>query len=97
MLAKHVQKCVTVAQTIARNIQKWTNAANCAGPVRKLAANVQKNAKMVALLPHNNVLMPVVPVQKNAKNTIMNIVSVVQKNAESAKKSAKRLLLKVIY
>ncbi len=46
---------------------------------------------------HNNVPMPAVPVPKNAKSMVMNIVSVVLKNVESAKQNAERLQLNVIY
>lgn len=93
MPVRHVQKPVTLAQTIARGIREWNNAANCAGLVLMPAANVQKNAEMEVLLQHNSVQMPVVPVQKNAKSMMMNIVSAVLKNAENAKQNAERLQL----
>jgi hypothetical protein len=45
--------------------------------------------------PHNNVLMPAVPVPKNAKSMTMNIVSAVLKNAGNVRQNVERLLLKI--
>ena len=97
MHVRHVQKSVTLVQTIARGFREWNNAANCAGLVLMPAANVLKNAELVILIQHNNVQMPVVPVQMNAKSMMMNIVSVALKNAENAKQNVERLQLKAIF
>ena len=96
MHVRHVQKSVTLVQTIARDIREWNNAANCAGFVLLPAANVLKNVEMVILLQHNNVQMPVGPVQTNVKSMMMNIVNIVLKNAENATKNVGRLQLKAI-
>ena len=96
MHVRHVQKSVTLVQTIARGFREWNNAANCAGLVLMPASNVLKNAELVILIQHNNVQMPVVPVQMNAKSMMMNIVNSVRKNAENAKQNVERLQLKAI-
>lgn len=96
-LVKHVQKCATPVQIIAQDSREWNDVRHNAGNVLMRVANVQRNAGIVVvMLPsqHNNVLMPVVPVQKNAKSMTMNNANVVQKNVEGARLNAERLQLK---
>ncbi len=95
---KHVQKPVIPVLNIAKETLKWNNAKNYAGLAPMPAENVQKHARTWMLMQHtqhSNVLMPAGPVRKNVKSIIMNNVSVVLKNAESAKQNAERLQFKI--
>lgn len=87
---KHVLKNASPAQTNAKDNPALSNANVYVGNALMPAKNVQLSAEIKAVTLHNqpnNVPMPAVHVQKNAKSMTMSSVSVVQMNAESAKQN----------
>lgn len=96
---KVVQMNVLPVQTIVRGIRAWSSVNAFVENVLTSVADVQMPAEAtVVMLPNycSNVPMPVAGALKNVKSMIQTIASVVQKNAESVKLNAVRLLPKYL-